>query len=158
MILNLSWCFCDFELLWCAELPPQLLGQRSTSLVRLDTAPQKVSIMNHTSVTVKGHGYVGLVGLHLPRWAPQGHLTNCSAAYASTIVDGEVTLADCLVACLREAKCDGVTVEWTQRHSWPKPASMPWFGNHVQCRLLRGIILSTCATDYTKSHSTITVV
>ena len=74
------------------------------------------------------------------------------------VIDGEMPLVDCLVACLHDAKCDGVVVEWVQKWTWPKPASMAWYGNYVNCHLRGGINLTTCDEDPTKLHSTITIV
>ena len=139
-----------------AGLPPQLLGQRPTSLL-CASCPSGPPLANHTSLAVRKYGYASLVGLQLPRWTPQGYLTNCSATYAPPAI-GEMPLTECLVACLRDAKCDGVTVDWIQPHAWPRPASMKWFGNQVRCHVRGGIDLAKCEKDATEAHSTITVV
>ena len=143
-------------------LPPQLLGQRPRNLLCVGgggcSAPP--ALANQTSLAVGGYGVSGLTGLKLPRWQPQGYLYNCSATYVAPPPTAPTPLADCLVACLSDAKCDAVTVDWVQKHSWPRPASMAWYGNLVQCNLRGGIDLSSCAKDDAAlpSHSTITMV
>jgi hypothetical protein len=140
-------------------LPPKLVGQRPTSLIcnASSSCPLEPKLVDSTSIAVEGHGFAGLTGLQLPRWAPQGHL-NCSAVYSPPVIGRAMPLADCLVACLRDAKCDGVAVDWVQPHSWPKPASMAWYGNYVDCHLRGGFNLTKCDEDPTKLHSTITIV
>merc|ERR1712086_1219820 len=61
-------------------LPPQLLGQRPTSML-CKNCPRP-ALTNRTLVEVGDSMYEVLVGLQLPRWVPQGYLTNCSAAYS----------------------------------------------------------------------------
>ena len=141
-------------------MAPQLLGQRATRLIcnASNSCPKEPPLAERTSITVAEYGFAGLIGLQLPRWTAQGFLTNCSSSYAPPAVGGgEIPLAKCLVACLDDSKCDGVMVSWTQPHSWPKPASMPWFGNYVQCHLRGSTNLSTCDTDRTETHSMITI-
>ena len=136
-------------------LPPQLIGQKPTNLLQHGQDPP--ALTNHTPIDVGGHGYAVLVGLRLPRWAPQGYLFNCSASYAPPALDGVMPLQECLIACLHDVKCDAVSVDWVQKYAWPKPAQMPWYGNQVVCRLRGGVDLPSCAKDGAAlpSHSTI---
>lgn len=141
------------------ELPPQLLGQRPHNLLCPGGGcPPPPALAKQTSLAVTRYGVAGLAGLQLPRWHPQGYLYNCSATYVGPPPTAPVPLAACLVACLRDAKCDAISVEWVQRHTWPKPASMAWYGNEVQCSLRGGIELSSCTKDHQAlpTHSTIT--
>jgi hypothetical protein len=144
-------------------LPPQLLGQRPRDLLCAGppgpACPQPPALASRTSLAVSGYGVSALTGLRLPRWEPQGYLYNCSATYAPPPLAGEMPLAGCLIACLRDAKCDAVTVDWVQKHVWPRPASMAWYGNHVQCHLRGGLDLTRCEKDEAvlALHSTITM-
>ena len=143
-------------------LPPQLLGQQPRDLLCTGGGggcPQPPVLTNQTALAVGGYGVAALTGLQLPRWQPQGYLYNCSATYVGPPSTAPVPLAACLVACLRDAKCDAIAVEWVQKHSWPRPASMAWYGNLVQCNLRGGVDLSSCDKDGAAlpSHSTITM-
>ena len=96
-------------------MPTKLVGQQPIRLICnvSGSCPREPILAESTSVAVAGHAYAGLVGLRLPRWAPRGYFTNCSAVYSPPVViSGEMPLADCLVACLRDTKCDAVTVDW----------------------------------------------
>ena len=112
-------------------------------------------------VAVAGLGYTVLAGIALPKWAAQGYLVNCTSTYAPPVPAdaGTMPLAQCLVACLRDAKCDAVTVEWVQKQVWPPPASLAgsWHSDQVRCSLRGGVDLATCAKDPAEAHSTITV-
>jgi hypothetical protein len=141
-------------------LPPQLLGQRPRNLLCTGGGcPQPPALANQTSLVVSGYGVSAFTGLQLPRWQPEGYLYNCSATYVGPASTAPIPLVACLVACLRDAKCDAITVEWVQKHSWPRPASMAWYGNVVQCNLRGGVDLSSCVNDSVvlPSHSTITM-
>merc|ERR1712048_679030 len=137
-------------------LPPQLLGQRPTNML-CKKCPAQPTLANRTSIEVGDYGYAALVGLQLPRWVSQGYLTNCSAKYSPPPV-GEMSFAECLVACLHDAKCDAVTVDWIQQHAWPRPAQMKWYGNQVRCHVRGGIDFAKCDEDAMAAHSTITMV
>jgi hypothetical protein len=141
-------------------MPPQLLGQRPRNLLCPGACPQAPALSNRTALSVAGLGVSAFAGLQLPRWQPRGHLYNCSAAYIGMFTTAPMPLAACLVACLRDARCDAVTVEWLTTHAWPRPAAMPWRGNTVACQLLGGLRISSCARDDTElpSHSTVTIV
>lgn len=144
-------------------LPPQLLGQQPRNLLCTDCPPPP-PLANQTLLAVSGYGVSALTGLQLPLWQTQGHLYNCSATYItnnpSTVAPpAQVPLIACLISCLHDAKCDAIEVEWVQRHSWPRPASMAWYGNLVLCGLRGGVNLSSCAKDSVAlpSHSTVTM-
>lgn len=137
-------------------LPPRLLGQQPTDLLCKE-CPALPKLTGRTMVEVGGYAYAVLVGLELPRWEPQGYLINCTSTYSPPPI-GEMALAQCLVACLHDAKCDSVAVDWIQPHSWPPPAQMKWYGNQVQCHVRGGVDLSRCDKDVTRTHSTITMV
>lgn len=105
-------------------------------------------------MSLAGYGYDSLIGLQLPRWVSQGYLTNCTATHTPPAV-GEMPFAECLVACLRDAKCDAVMVDWIQPHAWPRPAQMGWYGNQVRCYVRGGIDLTKCETDSTEVRRTL---
>jgi hypothetical protein len=146
-------------------LPPQLLGQRPSNLLpnnSLSGEPKRSVaapiLANRTSIDVVGRGYAALAGLRLPRWDPQGYKYNCSATYAPPAV-GEMPLAECLVACLADAKCDAVTVDWIQQRGWKRlsiPGGDSWYGNQVRCHVRGGVDLTQCAHDPAGAHSTVT--
>ena len=136
-------------------LPPQLLGQQVSSMLCKE-CPQR-ALTSRTLVEVEGYSYDALVGLQLPQWEPQGYLTNCSAAYNPPPI-GAMPLNECLIACLHDAKCDAVTVDWIQQHAWPRPSQMKWYGNQVGCHILGGVDLTKCTEDVEQAHSTITMV
>lgn len=69
-------------------------------------------------------------------------------------------LAQCLVACLANAKCDAIAVDWIQQRGW-KHLSIPgdsWYGNQVRCHVRGGIDLTKCVDDAAGAHSTVTMV
>ena len=121
-------------------------------------SPGLSSQATQTPLAVSGYGVSALTGLQLPRWQTRGHLYNCSAAYVGPTT-APIPLAACLVACLRDANCDAIGVEWVQKHSWPRPVAMAWYGNVVRCSLRGGMDLSSCDEDGAAlpSHSTITM-
>lgn len=140
-------------------LPPQMRGQRPRNL--LCAGCPAAPIPPHAAsypVELARWGVSVLAGLRLPRWRPRGYLYNCSAAYVGASTP-PLPLAACLVACLRDARCDAVTVDWVVTHAWPRPAAMAWHGNTVVCHLRGGLNLSSCAVDGAElpSHSTITM-
>jgi len=136
-------------------LPPQLLGQKASSLMCKE-CPPLVALTNRTLVALGGYSYDALVGLQLPQWVPQGFLANCSAVYAPLPV-GTMSLTECLITCLHDAKCDAVMVDWVQPHAWPRPSQMVWYGNEVQCHVRGDIDLTKCDKDTTETHSVITM-
>ena len=104
---------------------------------------------------VAARGYSVLSGLRLPKWSPQGYLMDCPAEYAPAPL-GEMPLAQCLVACLKDAHCDAVMVEWVQRHSWGPQGG--WWSNLVNCNVRGGVDLARCSQDTSQAHSAPTVV
>ena len=122
-------------------LPPQLLGQRPRNLLCNDGGsgggggggcdPQPPALTKKTSLAVGGYSVTAYAGLQLPRWQPQGYLYNCSAKYAGPPSMAPIPLTWCFVACLNDSKCDAISVEWVQKHSWPRPASMVSVTTHL---------------------------
>jgi len=133
-----------------SALPPALLRQRPTDLLRGGPAPALSKPIN-----VQAHSYAVLTGLRLPRWTALGAKFRCKATYAPAA--RREPLAACLVSCLHDERCDAVTVTWVETHTWPAPAAMPWRGDTVLCQLLGGVDASTCEDDASGAHSTIAV-
>lgn len=141
-----------------SALPPQLVGQRPIDLRCPEGCPQQASLSSsHLSVDVGASGYVALVGLQLPRWESRGHYFNCSTTYR--VHTGTRPLTSCLIACLRDSHCQGVTVGWVEKHAWPSDHGLAWFGSQVQCQFVGGVDLTQCAEDSAvlPSHTTIMI-
>ena len=131
---------------------PKLLGQQPVDLqCKMCPIPKLATRM---SINVEAYSYIVLAGLRLPSWSLQGALNNCTGKYAPEPVV-EMPVTNCLMACLRDVRCDAVIVEWILPQQWPRPAQMMWYGNRVRCQLRGGLDLATCANS--SAHSTLTL-
>lgn len=90
------------------------LDKVSGSPVDIVTGKAASALSGYYSVSVPGYGYTVLGHVSLPSWKRKGFI-NCYSGHGagySPDSSGDMTIAACFLTCLKDSRCDAVTMQY----------------------------------------------